>query len=345
MTAGSADRVGLGYGDSRVLAGTYEQWRDLIADAVRNDAPPSPELIYANEMLSNWESFLKIGKVSSFPVTASVNLTDVCNARCSFCAYVPERVSSERVTLDQVRRADWLKFCRTFTPNGRGLGEPFAHPQICEILELIRELAPFIRISIISNGSIMRDRAIDAIVGFVDVLKISLNATRKETYEATMHPLKWDATMENLRRIRDAKQQAGVDRPYMRAGFVMHRHNMDEMPELPALARELGFTDIFVNTMSPPPSSPSRKLMTKDDSVYRVPELAAERLSELQRNCRLYDIGIADDLPPVGSFSGRKQDLSAFDWPDVSTLTAEVDEELRDLEVRLSMAPSPAGEP
>jgi MoaA/NifB/PqqE/SkfB family radical SAM enzyme len=100
-----------------------------MAAAVEEDYPPSHELIMANEQLAAWEAVLGVDRVSSFPVTVSVALTEVCNARCSFCAYVPERVAKEHVTLAEVQRADWLKFCKTFTPNGGGLGEPFAHPE------------------------------------------------------------------------------------------------------------------------------------------------------------------------------------------------------------------------
>ncbi len=109
--------------------------------------------------------------------------------RDRFCAYVPERVATERVTLADVQRADWLKFCKTFTPNGGGLGKPFAHPEIVELLETVRVIAPFVKISIFSNGSLLRPEAVRAVTGFVDVPKISLNASCKKTYEETMSPL------------------------------------------------------------------------------------------------------------------------------------------------------------
>lgn len=105
-------------GNFPALRGRYEEWRDYIRAAVEEDAEPCRELIYANGQLAAWEAHLRIGEVQSFPVSVSLNFTDVCNARCSFCAYVPERVTGSKLTPEKIERADWLKFVRSFRPNG-----------------------------------------------------------------------------------------------------------------------------------------------------------------------------------------------------------------------------------
>jgi wyosine [tRNA(Phe)-imidazoG37] synthetase (radical SAM superfamily) len=286
--------------DLPALRGTYEVWKAYIDDAVRDDAPPSRELILANEQLAAWEARLGIGRVSSFPITISVSLTEVCNARCSFCAYVPERVGTERIELAQIARADWLKFCKTFTPNGGGLGEPFAHPDVVEIFQAIRKMAPHIKISVISNGSLLRDDAIHAITGFVDCLKVSLSAATQETYERTMAPLKWERTMSNLRRLRDEKRRRNTTLPLMRAGYVLHTENVEELPQFPALIHEIGFSELYVNVMNPPLPVESRQLMTRAQSVFNVPDLARVRVAEMEAECARLGLRLIERLPTFG---------------------------------------------
>jgi hypothetical protein len=298
--------------DLPALRGGYEVWKAYIERAVREGAPASRELILANEQLAAWEAHLGIGRVASFPVTISVNLTEVCNARCSFCAYTPERVAAGRIKLEQIARADWLKFCKTFTPNGGGLGEPFAHSEIVEILEAIRKMAPYIKISIISNGSLLHDKAIAAITGFVDCLKISISAAKQETYERTMSPLKWDRTLSNLRRLRDEKQRRNTALPMLRAGYVLHTENVDELPQFPALIHALGFSELYVNVMNPPLPIASRQLMTRAQSVFNVPDVAAVRVAEMEAECARLGLRLIKRLPNFETARSVSSGHSAF---------------------------------
>ncbi len=268
-----------------------------MAVAVDDDYPPCRQIIQANEQLCAWESVLGVERVSSFPVTVSVALTEVCNARCSFCAYVPERVANERVTLADVQRADWLKFCKTFTPNGGGLGEPFAHPQIVELLDAIRLMAPFVKISIISNGSLLRPDAVRAVTGFVDVLKISLNAATEATYEKTMSPLTWSKTLANIRAVRDEKLRQNTRLPLLRAGFVLHLDNLDELPLVPALIEDLGFEELLVNVMYPPLAIPNRELMTSRHSIFNEPARARAQIALMEADCERRGLRLVKRLP------------------------------------------------
>ena len=301
------------YGNFPALTGNYDDWKSFIIDAVDQDARPSPELIKANTMLAAWEAHLRIGKVASFPVSVALGVTDVCNARCSFCAYVPERVSNQKATLQQFERADWLKFSRSFRPNGSGLGEPFAHSQITEILLAVRRHAPFIWMDSITNGSLLKGRVLDAIVGFVQYLYVSVNAARAETYEKTMRPLKWDNLMRNLEDLKAAKARANTDLPRLRAGYVCHVHNLEEVVEMPLLLKNLGFEAINVNRMLVPPpfSSADVPLMDLRDSIHTVPERADRIFRELEVECRRHGIALMKPLPTLEMIRSEKAEACA----------------------------------
>ncbi len=93
-----------------------------LSYAVRWNAPPSSYLIAVNEALAQSEAKANIARVRSFPIRVQIAITDICNARCTFCSYTPERVSSQPVSLEQLKRCDWLKFSRVLSLTA-GLGD------------------------------------------------------------------------------------------------------------------------------------------------------------------------------------------------------------------------------
>jgi MoaA/NifB/PqqE/SkfB family radical SAM enzyme len=281
------------------LKGSYEAWRSFILDAVTEDALPSRELIWANYQLAAWEAHLSIGKVASFPVSFSAALTDICNARCNFCAYAPERVTEKTLSLESVRRSDWLKFSRLFRPNAQ-LGEPFAHPQAVEVFQAIRERAPFLDLASITNGSLLRQREIELVAGNFSLLYVSVNATSKATYEKVMPPLKWERLIDNFMGLKEAKARLKTVLPRLDAGYVLSTHNLDDLPALPELLHRLGFGRVNIKPMNPPPRcSTSNVLLTPDDSVFTVPERAAAIFKETEQEAARYGIELVRPLPSL----------------------------------------------
>ncbi len=276
--------------------GRYEDWKTIVEEAVRTNAPPSPHLIEANIQLGAWEAYLGIGKVSSFPVYMHVTITDVCNARCGFCGYSPDISSNRRLKVEDIERADWLKFCKQLNPNG-GLNEPLSHPQIAELLEAVRHQAPYIDMEMTTNASLMSDRLINVIVAYFKRMIVSLNAARKETYEATMPPLKWEKTIDNLRRLRDEKRRQKTRLPVVVASVVAHRHNLEELPELPELLDELGIECLRIQPMAVRMMATDRQLMNEADAIQSVPRLANWSFRALEANCERFGIRLTHTLP------------------------------------------------
>jgi len=301
------------------LKGNYEQWDSYIRDAVAEDANPSLELIAANYQLAAWESHLTIGKVQSFPVSFSVALTDICNARCNFCAYTPERVTAHRISVDSIEITDWLKFVRLFRPNAQ-LGEPFAHPHVVSVFEAIRERAPFLDLASITNASLfLKPGVIELLVGNFSLLYISVNATSRETYERTMPPLKWDNFVANLTAVRDAKLERETLRPRLDAGYVLYKGNLNDLIALPEFLHRFGFTRVNVKPMMPPPRcSTSDRLLTPDDSIFTEPAWADEVFRETEANAEKFGIEFVRPLPShdvLVSTNARPDFLKLADMP------------------------------
>ena len=203
------------HSDARFLAGNpiadwgQDQCRAFVREAVVDNLPSSPELIAANARLAYWEASRNQSIVSSFPHFLKLPLTDVCNARCTFCAYVADKVIGRSSTEEEFKRLDWLKFVMHLNPNN-GLGEPFVHPGVAGMLEFIKINAPHISMHFITNGSKFVDAHIrNAVVGNVTRLIVSLNAARADTYKRTMK-IDWEPTITGLRLLAEEKIRLGT---------------------------------------------------------------------------------------------------------------------------------------
>lgn len=285
-----------------VLKWNYKECKEYIAQAIMTNSPPSRELIAVNARLALWEVAMGIGKVSSFPSWLNFAITDVCNARCSFCAYVSERIQGKFLKYANFKNLDWIKFAHYLRFNV-GLGEPLIHPNFSDMLRFMRDFAPYLDLSLITNGSVLakKDDLIKLLTGYVSFLNISLNAATKKTYESTMN-LKWDETLDGLKKLQASKVSKETKLPYVRVSYVLHKQNLTELVQLPHLLKTLGIDRVFVVSMIPPQERWGRRykeLMTEEDRIEKNVKLAQQYIGEFVKECKIHGIKIDRNLPKV----------------------------------------------
>ncbi len=302
--------------DSPIAEWDHPTCKAFVTEAVRTDAPPSADLLAANARLVMWEAQLGTAEAASFPYTVAFPLTDVCNARCAFCAYIPERVIGRSTGIREFEQLDWLKFVSSLNLNC-GLGEPLMHPDFAPILAFLRKIAPHLRMSLISNASKLTPANVDAMVGYLSYLKASINATRKDTYERTMK-ISWDATMDGLKRLRDRKAELGSILPRVRLSFVLHRENLEEILEAPALAREVGAQSLNLFNMVPVQqrwSDRYNRLMTSDDVIEADYERAQPIMRQFKEECARQGVSIFGAVPLVDDVADDTEADGLADLP------------------------------
>lgn len=81
-----------------------------------------------------------------FPTDCVVAVTYICNSKCTMCDFWKE-TRKPTVTLD-----DYRKLPATLRDINVSGGEPFLHPQIVDIVRVLRETCPKARITISTNG-------------------------------------------------------------------------------------------------------------------------------------------------------------------------------------------------
>lgn len=138
-------------------------------------------------------------------------LTSFCNMNCLFCShrFNPPEVRVWRLPprpLEEVESSlAWLAGPRVVI--GESVtkiieGEPFTHPQIMEILRLIRRRFPSKRLSITTNGSLLDEEKVTALTNLEPIeLTISLNSGSPAGRTFLMHDQKPERVLAALRRL------------------------------------------------------------------------------------------------------------------------------------------------
>lgn len=166
------------------------------------------------------------------PTDCVVAATYICNSKCTMCDFWKE-TRKPTVTLD-----DYRKLPRTLRDINVSGGEPFLHPQIVEIVRVLRETCPKARITISTNG-------------FLTDLTVKRVAEILKFYPAIGIRISIDGIGDMHERVRRIPQALEKDLATLRAlkaigvrdlglAYTMSEENADHLTKVYELARQEG---------------------------------------------------------------------------------------------------------
>jgi MoaA/NifB/PqqE/SkfB family radical SAM enzyme len=131
-----------------------------------------------------------------------------------------------------------------------GLGEPLFHPKTVEMVERVRAIgAP---VELITNGILLdakrSRRLIDA---GIETLWVSLDGSKPESYEDVRLGAELPRVIENIETFRSLRRHSFRPTPEIAISFVALRRNVDDLPNVLALARRLGARRFMVSNVLP----------------------------------------------------------------------------------------------
>jgi anaerobic magnesium-protoporphyrin IX monomethyl ester cyclase len=182
------------------------------------------------------------------PFHAQIDLTEACNNNCLACwcnsPLLGEFARKSQATLPYglvAQLVEDLADLGTYEIYLSGGGEPFMHPQIMEIIELIKKRNMVCHLN--TNFTLVtRERARRLIDAGVDTIIASLWAATPETYVRT-HPNKDARTFHNILETLDYLLKVKKNKPYVKLYNVIFSHNFHEFDEMVQLALDLN-TDL-----------------------------------------------------------------------------------------------------
>ena len=189
------------------------------------------------------------------PQLVELNHDPTCNLACPSCrteiitATTEEQdtyaESARRVILPLLRKVNGLSYIS-------GGGEAFASKHYRSILAALnRTEYPDLYLYLITNGQLAtaeRWRQFPDLLEMIDILSVSIDAARAETYERLRRPGKWPSLMKNLELIAEMRRSGSIRR--FQINFVVQEENYREIPEFIELGARLGVDSIWLQRVT-----------------------------------------------------------------------------------------------
>lgn len=179
------------------------------------------------------------------PQMVQLNHDPSCNLACPSCrtevitAKADEQdvyaASARRVILPLLRKVNGLSYIS-------GGGEAFASKHYRTILAALnRAEYPGLYLHVITNGQLLtaeRWGQFPHLPEMIDILSVSIDAARPETYERLRPPGKWPPLMKNLELMAEMRRAGTLRR--LQLNFVVQEENYREIHEFVELGHRLG---------------------------------------------------------------------------------------------------------
>lgn len=217
------------------------------------------------------------GKVSfTGPDCVLISITDNCNFSCLNCRYhsshthsdTPYRPGVKRMPLELVRKiAAELKVIKPSVIIISGSGEPLLHPNLFEIIKLIKSTGS--RIKLLTNGSLLNKATSTYLIDQgLDELRISLWAKNEKEFVANYpqtDPKYFQIIRENIQQISQLKQLKGRKNPTLCLHHPINRNNVESLGLLATLAQQWNLNEVSFSAVIPYPEVDQQSLLTEAD--------------------------------------------------------------------------------
>lgn len=182
----------------------------------------------------------------SKPTQMWLETNKLCNIRCRMCA----RELEERFHAGEDHQERIFDLATPFFETADrvilyGWNEPLMDKRIMEKIETARRAGASIHFN--TNATLLTEQVAERLVAIpVTDLGISIDGATRETFEKIRLGADFDKIKKNVKYLTELKKQRNAFYPYVHLVFCALKPNIDELPLMPALAKELGLPRIDV---------------------------------------------------------------------------------------------------
>lgn len=129
-----------------------------------------------------------------------------------------------------------------------GFGEPLAHSRALEMIGMLTDAG--YSLSFNTNGTLLTEEVAAELIRLgVRSVYFSVDGLDREMFSKIRVNGEYDSVIANMLTLRRLKQQKKVNYPKIGLEFVMMKSNIDQMPLLPKLAKEVGAPVVLVTNL------------------------------------------------------------------------------------------------
>jgi radical SAM protein with 4Fe4S-binding SPASM domain len=248
-----------------LVAPVLGEIRAVYATFLHRDPTPRELLEHFDCFRWRWPSraeareVVRTGRVRSYigvrPLYAEVDITNQCNIRCKMCHFSDPSVSRRRrhdISLEDFARLGEQLFPLCHLLSLSFGTEPLLHKQFYEFLEIIK-VHEVPHTFITTNALLLNEALIERIVrqSVLKTFAVSIDGATRETYERIRVGGRFEKLVENIRMIGRVRRRLGARDPRVTFVMVLMRSNVEELPALIRLARDLGVSEVTAIHMVP----------------------------------------------------------------------------------------------
>jgi radical SAM protein with 4Fe4S-binding SPASM domain len=216
----------------------------------------------------------------------------------------------------------WRKVIDEIRPtniNVSGIGEPFLHPNIFKIIRHAKSRGATVNCA--TNFTRVKGKHREIAESGIDQLKVSIDATQADTYQAIRGEDAFDSIISNIRKIVELRESLNLSTPSVRFNFAVQYLNFEQAADLVDLAAELGVDGIYFQYLEYVDMEDRKEMLTAEMTRERLTEVLkeAERRADqkgVQTNLNIWwrDFDIFwNKMQPISKFKPNRKPCY-FPW-------------------------------
>ena len=222
-----------------------------------------------------------------YPIHLQLESTDACNLNCTTCSR--DVIVSKASLLKTEYWKGIIDEMRPSNINVSGIGEPFLHPDIFEIVAYAKRMGATVNCA--TNFTRLHGNHRKVVECGIDQLKVSIDATNPETFRLIRGEDSWSEIIDNIRQVNKWKKLLGSKTPSIRLNFALQSFNHMQCVELVELARDLGIGVLYYQHLSYVDMEDRKSFLTGNMSKNQL-------LGQLQESHeRAKEYGIETNIP------------------------------------------------
>jgi radical SAM protein with 4Fe4S-binding SPASM domain len=196
--------------------------------------------------LGLWNMLRRPIVMREYPIHLQLESTDACNLNCTTCSR--DLIVSKASLLKTEYWKGIIDEMRPSNINVSGIGEPFLHPDIFEIVAYAKRRGATVNCA--TNFTRLHGNHRKVVECGIDQLKVSIDATNPETFRLIRGEDSWSEIIDNIKQVNRWKRLLKSRTPSIRLNFALQSFNHMQCVELVELARELGVGVIYYQHLS-----------------------------------------------------------------------------------------------
>jgi radical SAM protein with 4Fe4S-binding SPASM domain len=133
-----------------------------------------------------------------------------------------------------------------------GIGENLMNKEFLQIIKYMK--SKNVTITFATNATLLTEKISRVLIkNNIDIIFISIDGATKKTYEKIRKGANFDEVKANVIEFRKLKEKLKKNKPKLMIRFLASNWNVEEMPMMVDLAKELGVNGMSITNMNSPP--------------------------------------------------------------------------------------------